>query len=134
MEKFIRVDTIGQWRDTEHRSFIGGDCYDDKMSEKGISCYNLENIVEGIENLYHYWFKFCLADVSSFEGSQITIFEGEHTGEYGYDKEDLATCNKTLIEIPAHDIFSKIYEAYERLNCEEINEQEYKEILNGLEL
>ena len=134
MAKFIRVDTIGQWRDVEHKSFIGGDCYDDKMSEKGISCYELENIVEGVENLYHYWFKFCLADVSSFESSQITIFEGDHTGEYGDDEEDLAECEKTLSEINAAEFFRGIVEAKEQLDYEEINEEEYIKILNGLEL
>ena len=132
MAKFIRVDTIGQWRDAEHKSFIGGDCYDDKMSEKGISCYELENIVEGVENLYHYWFTFCLADVSSFESSQITVFQGDHTGEYGYDEEDLAECEKTLSAINATKFFRGIVEAKEQLDYEEINDEAYNKILEGL--
>ena len=68
---FIRVDTIGQWKDTEHMSYFG--LVEEDHSEKGISCYEL---TEGaIKQLYFYW-KNDVYNTSS-EGRQLTIFEGE---------------------------------------------------------
>lgn len=134
MEKFIRVDVIGEWRGKDHNSFIGGHNDDETMAEGGISCYELDDkdITQGIEKLYHYWFKFCMADLSDFYNSQITIFEGYHTGNYGCDDEDLATCEETLAELNAIEFFKNVIELKELLEEEEIDEEEYEKKLEDL--
>ena len=149
MTKFIRLDMNGHWKGAEHRSSVQGradECYcfdlgqdectcdTSNFFEEGISCYVLNNQSQALESLRNYWYEIASNTVSDYKNMQITIFEGERLESDGSDAEDMATCNKTLIEIPAHNIFSKIYEAREQLNGEEINEEAYNKILNGLEL
>lgn len=132
MGLFIRVDGKNQWRGKDHISFRAGENDNPEMAEAGISCYDLRDPIFGIEQLYHYWFRFCLADLSSFKDSQITIFEGEHTGEYGTDNEDLAECNYTVAELNAYDFFKVIQDAKEKYKWEEITEDEYNQIIDKL--
>lgn len=132
MSLFIRVDGKNQWCGKDHVSFIGGENDNPEMKEAGISCYDLSDPVFGIEQLYHYWFHFCLADLSSFKDSQITIFEGEHTGEYGTDQEDLAECDYTVLELDAYEFFKTIQDAKEGCKWGEITEDEYNQVIDKL--
>jgi len=149
MTKFIRLDMNGHWKGTKHQSSVQGradECYcfdlgqdectcnDNNFFEEGISCYVLNNQAQALELLRNYWYKISSNTIADYKNMQITVFEGERLESDGSDSEDMATCNKTIAEIPAYDIFLKIYEAREQLNWEEINEEKYEKILNGLEL
>ena len=123
MSKFIRIDNIGEWRGTDHKSFLG--MIDDESAESGISCYEM---IKGFaENLYDYWN--CEVGYTSSKNRQITIFEGEYVGR-GSSDEDLATCTKTIAELPASMLFDNIeffesvedgYEYYDEDEEEEIS-------------
>lgn len=133
MSKFIRIDNVGEWKGTEHKSFLGS--INDESYEGGISCYELE---EGcIELLYDYWKN----DVWNTDSTnrQITIFEGEKIG-CGSSFEDLATCTRTVLELPASMLFDRInffedvengYEYYNKDEEEEISLED--EIFNGMD-
>lgn len=138
MEKFIRIDTIGEWRGKEHRSSLGGLAgeWDNEIGlstwEDGISCFSLKNKAEGIENLRYYWMDYVgNKRISDYKNMQITIFEGEKIG-MGSDWEDIATCEKTLAELDAVEFMGKVFEAHERFEDEEITEEEYNKILENL--
>lgn len=141
--KFIRIDTKGEWLGQKHISSIAGlgkfADVEDVTWEEGISCYSLENQAEGIENLRKYWFEYLGNRLSDLEDMQVTIFEGDPVKENGMpvlgaDGEDLAVCTKTIAEIDAVEFMKKVCEAYDKLIMEEITEEEYEELLNGMEL
>jgi hypothetical protein len=154
MEKFIRLDVIGQWRGSEHNSMFGQaeetiTEYDYEYDfetgenilvskeipagawEKGISCYELKDIAYAIEKLREYWMGIaCFTNVSDYEDMQVTIFEGERVYDgfqkaYGADYEDLAECTNTLYELDAVDFMSKVFAACEKFEDDEITEDEY---------
>ncbi len=132
MEKFIRIDVIGEWRGVEHRSSLNG-LADESAFENGVSCYSLRRPAMAIENLRSYWVDNCNKDVASdYEGLQVTIFEGEKLEGVGADWEDIAGCNKTTAELDAVVFMSKVLDAHEQMEDGDISEDEYEEILEGL--
>lgn len=133
MAKFIRIDMKGHWRGTEHASSLNGMAGEwENDWEEGISSYSLKDKAEAIENLREYWMDIAmLTKESDYNDMQITIFEGEKIGE-GSDYEDIATCENTVSEIEASEFMSKVLDAYEQLEDEDISEDEYNEILEGL--
>ena len=138
MAKFIRLDTKGEWRGTEHVSSLLGlaEEWEGAKFEDGISCYDLSDKAEAIEALRHYWVEIASLDsIEDYEDKQITVFEGEQVGE-GSDWEVIATCEKTIKELEAKPIFEKIFEAEENyednldegMDREEAEEQYMKEL------
>jgi|SRR5690625_229338 len=135
MEKFIRLDTKGEWRGTEHVSSVQGMGEEFGLWEKGISCYNLKDQDEALASLRDYWFDIASITEEDLENMQITIFEGEQLeNEQGGDFEDLAICTRTIKEIDAKDIMIKINELHEDMLCGNIDEWNYLEKLNEIEL
>lgn len=141
--RFIRLDMKGQWKGTEHRSSIAGSIFSTEKTiwEDGISCYNLNDKVDAIENLYYYWTRIAMATLDDFKNMQVTIFEGYKLDTWGADGEDLAICTETIKEIDAYEFMRKVYEAKDKLEglyenengeYEEITEEEYREILESL--
>jgi hypothetical protein len=141
--RFIRIDQKGTWRGKEHRSCIAGSVFttEETIWEDGISCYNLNDKVDAIENLYNYWTRIAMATLEDFKDMDVTIFEGYKLDTWGADGEDLAICTKTIIEADAYEFMKKVYDAkykleglYENENgeYEEITEKEYREILQSL--
>ncbi|MED0708667.1 hypothetical protein P4S91_10545 [Aneurinibacillus aneurinilyticus] len=145
MEKFIRLDMKGHWRGKEHCSSfqgIAGDCWCEGECtcgggwEDGISCYSLKYTADAVENLRAYWMGIARnTRVSDYENMQVTIFEGERVG-VGSDYEDLATCERTILEVDAVPFMKKVLDAYEAFkypyDTEEITEDEYNSILEKL--
>lgn len=124
MEKFIRIDRVGEWRGTEHVSSMQG-LGDEIYFEDGISCYAIDDIQHALESLYRYW-KDTVGNrsASDFEGFQVTIFEGEYVGT-GTEMEDLAECHRTLYELDAVAIMGALYDVMDDMYYEEITEEEY---------
>lgn len=138
METFIRLDMKGHWRGVEHRSSMNGLAgeWDDESEnswESGISCYSLKDAADAIENLRAYWMDIAtMKNASDYRDFQVTIFEGEKVGT-GSDYEDLATCEKTLVEAEAKTFMERVIEAYEMMEYDgEIDEKEYKQKLREL--
>jgi hypothetical protein len=130
MEKFIRLDTKGQWKGVEHISSMNG-MGDDTYFEAGISCYRLNDIADALENLRQYWTE--LAMVTDFSDMQVTIFEGERLDENGSEGEDLATCERTLFEFNAQELMQTVIELHELYYYDdEISEDEYMEKISQL--
>lgn len=132
--RFIRLDMKGQWKGTEHRSCIAGSVFstEETIWEDGISCYNLNDKVDAIENLYYYWTRIAMATLEDFKDMNVTIFEGYKLDTWGADGEDLAICTETIKEIDAYEFMRKVYEAKDKWEYEEITEKEYREILQSL--
>lgn len=136
MKKFIRLDTVGEWRGTEHVSSVGVSSFvpGHESFEKGVSCYRLDNQAEALKSLFDYWTGIVMLDnADDYNDMQITIFEGELIGE-GSDYEDIATCERTLAEIDAKPIMKVALEAYFEEKYGDMDEEELDEILNGIEL
>ena len=144
---FIRIDTKGTWKDIEHKSCFAGtsltESDEDINWESGISCYSLENTIEGIENLYKYWTEIArLERTEEYENMQITIFEGEKIDCFGSDGEDMAICTKTIKEIDAVEFMNQLFIAKDKLDGfyenedgeyeDEISKEEYNSILESL--
>lgn len=136
---FIRMDQKGTWRGKEHRSCVAGSVFstEETIWENGVSCYNLNNKIEAIENLYNYWAEIAMLRLEDFKNMQVTIFKGDHSG-YG---EDLANCTETIKEMDAYEFMKKVYEAKNKLEglyqnddgeYEEITKEEYDQILESL--
>lgn len=133
VQRFIRIDNVGQWKGTEHKSFLS--MVDDEAFEGGISCYIMK---EGcIKELYNYW-KFEVWNTES-KDRQITIFEGNEVGT-GSSYENLATCTQTIMQLPASMLFDNLeffesvedgFEYYDNDEEEEISMDD--EIFNGLD-
>ena len=136
MKKFIRLDVKGQWRGTEHVSSVGVSSFVSgyEQFEKGVSCYRLDSQAEALNDLRQYWFETASITEDDLENMQITIFEGELLDEWGSDGEDLAICTKTLKEIDAKEIMTKVNELYWDMECGDITEEEYEKELNKIEL
>lgn len=133
--KLIRIDQVGHWRGSEHRSSVMGMGYfedvEDVQWEDGISCYRVEN-GEGVEELRAYWVENNgNTDAQSYEGFQVTIFEGEIVGT-GADFEELADCKETLAEVDAVEFMGEVLDLHEKFEDDEISEDEYFEELNNL--
>ena len=109
MSLFIRIDNVGGWKGINHKSYLG--VIGEESFEGGISCYELEKGC--IEELYSYWKNDAWNTES--EGRQITIFEGKKIG-MGSSFEDLATCEKTIMELPATILFDNI-KFFENIEC-----------------
>lgn len=140
MEKFIRIDVKGHWKGTEHCSTLAMDpdfFGDETRWEEGISCYTFEfGKADALENLRKYWVGIVGDDEASlYKDKQITIFKGEDLGIEGADYENMATCTNTLKELEAVHIMQQVIEAWERWEIDqEIDEDEYMDILNNIEL
>lgn len=140
MKKFIRLDMKGHWRGAEHKSSMNGLAgeWDEETGrdswEEGISCYELDDKADALAELVEYWDEVAsLHEIEDYKDMQVTIFEGEYIGE-GSDYEDIATCEKTILETDATDIMKPILEAKDELEFGEIDEEEYHEILEKIEL
>ena len=128
MQKFIRIDIKGEWKDKKHiSSSTSGTVHE------GVSCYSLEDIVDGIESLWRYWTTYAnnVYRPEDFEDKQITIFEGEKVGD-GPDGEELAVCTKTIREIDALPFMEKLNDLIDQHEFEEISDDEYKKELEKL--
>lgn len=140
MEKFIRIDMKGHWKGTEHCSTVAMDPEffgDETDWEEGISCYSFEfGKTEALDNLRKYWVGTVGDDETNlYNDKQITIFEGELLESWGSDGEEMATCTNTLKELEAAPIMGQVIKAWECWEIDqEIDEDEYKEILNNIEL
>lgn len=137
MKKFIRLDRVGEWRGTEHRSSFQGRADDDEFGsqwEDGISCYCLEDygIGEAIDHLRRYWMDVAMLNELDYANMQVTVFEGMKLDGMGFDSEDMAVCTKTLVEAAAQPFMSKVYELYDFYYEEEISEIEYEQALSDL--
>lgn len=135
-EKFIRIDMKGSWRGKEHKSAFGDRDWTN-TEEEGVSCYSFENPVQGLEDLYDYWvIRVARCEIDDFKNMQITVFEGELLPECGSDGEELATCERTLLETEAYPIMKAIYDAREDCdidyNPSAEQEDQYEEVLRGL--
>ena len=137
MERYIRLDVKGTWRGIEHRSHFAAYDYteDERDLEHGVSCYKAD--ADGVKSLYDYARNHM--SITTGEGMQLTVFEGQHSG-IGSDYEELAWCTKTISETDAEIWFDKMYEAEEKLNGDyyneelddyedEISEEEYEELI-----
>lgn len=126
MKKFIRMDMKGHWRGKGHCSSTQGQagicvchhdpCYCGAESswEAGISCYRLElnDKADAFRELFEYWTGIAsLHDVEDYEGMQLTVFEGELIGR-GADGEDTALCERTIAELDAEPIASKLLDLF----------------------
>lgn len=129
MQKFIRIDARGEWKDKKHiSSSTAGSVHE------GASCYRIDDdVVYGVENLWSYWTTYASThyNPSDFKNKQITIFEGEKVGE-GPDGEDLAVSTRTVREIDALPFMEKLNDLIDRHEFEEISDDEYKAELEGL--
>lgn len=134
MTKFIRLDMKGHWRGAEHVSSVQGMGEEFGLWEKGISCYNLKDQGEALANLRNYWFDTAFISEEDLENMQITIFEGEQVETQGSDWEDIAICTRTIKEMDAKEIMLQINALHEDMICGEIDEWEYEEKLNEIEL
>ena len=136
MQKFIRLDTKGEWRGTEHTSSVGvsGFVEGHEQFEEGVSCYKLDDQADALNDLREYWFETAGITAEDLEDMQITIFEGELLDKWGSDGEDLATCTKTLKEMDAKEIMIKVDELYWDMEYGDITEEEYEKELNKIEL
>lgn len=126
MNKFIRIDRKGHWRDTEHRSRIAntGDDFDcELILEAGISCF--EANVEGIESLYDYCMNYMSLEVTDYPNFQLTIFEGEKVG-YGTDGEDIARCIKTLDVKELEPFIDAIYDLKDAVEYDDMEREEFE--------
>lgn len=137
MKKFIRLDTVGEWRGTEHVSSVGVSSFVPgyESFEKGVSCYRLDNQAEAFKSLLDYWTEIAMLDkAEDYEDMQITIFEGEQLEGIGSDYEDMAICERIIAEIDAKPIMKVAIEAYFEEKYGDMDEEELDEILNGIEL
>lgn len=153
--KFIRLDEKGTWRGTEHCSQFGLAeetfaetewIYDPATGEEipveheinggtweaGISCYNLNDIVDALEHLHNYWFGIAGFGYETYKGFQVTVFEGELTERMGADWEDTAICENTLVEAGAYEFMKSLHETIDKYEEEEITEEEYRKTLEEL--
>ena|SRR5690625_3034673 len=132
--KFIRIDTVGEWRDKEHVSSVGVSSFvaGHERFEEGISCYSLENPVSALEDLHNYWVVQVMLDMDEFDNMQITIFEGYKLDVMGTDHEDMAICERTIKEIPAREIMEKLDDLYWDLDLGDIDHEEYENKINDL--
>jgi len=128
MKKFIRLDTVGEWRGTEHVSSVGVSSFvsGHEQFEEGVSCYELDDRAEALKDLREYWFETAGITESDLEDMQITIFEGELLDIWGSDGEDLAICTKTIKEIEAKEVMMKVDELYWDMEYGDITEEEYE--------
>jgi len=148
MQKFIRIDTKGEWMGTEHVSSVQGQagecvCFEDpcvcgseESWESGISCYriNENDQADALRELLTYWTGIAmLQDEADYEGLQITVFEGELIGR-GADGEDTATCTKTLTEVDAKPVIDQILQPYFDEWYDMISHDELDDILNSIKL
>ena len=136
MKKFIRLDMKGEWRGTEHVSSVGVSSFVSgyEQFEEGVSCYRLDNQAEALTELRDYWFETASITEDDLEDMQITIFEGELLDKWGSDGEDLAICKRTLKEIDAKEIMTRVNELYWDMENVNISEEEYEKELNKIEL
>lgn len=136
MKKFIRLDTKGEWRSTEHVSSVGVSSFvaGHEDFEEGVSCYKLDDQAGALNDLREYWFETASIDEDDLEDMQITIFEGELLDKWGSDGENLAICTKTIKEMDAKEIMMKVENLYWDMDCGVIEEDEYEEKLNEIEL
>lgn len=148
MALFIRLDTKGEWRGTEHRSSMAGQagicvcmqtpciCNAEGSWEDGISCYGLKDKSYALDSLRQYWSDIAMFRVEDYEkfNMQVTIFEGESLDSQGADWEEMAICTRTVAEYDAQPLMSKIYELHELYEGGEIDEEEYYEELEKIEL
>ena len=129
MQKFIRIDVKGEWKDKKHiSSSTAGTVHE------GASCYRIDDdVVHGIENLWYYWTTYASTSYnpSDFEDKQITIFEGEKVGE-GPDGEDIAISTRTIKEIDAVPFMNKLSELIDCHEFDDISDNEYKAELEKL--
>lgn len=142
--EFIRLDIKGTWKDINHRSCFAGsslvDADENIKWEKGISCYNLENTLDAIENLYKYWSDIAMLSLDDYKNMQVTIFAGEKLDGCGSDGEDMAICTQTIKTLEAYDFIKKLEEYKEMLeNYEEgyedepqIDDNKYEELVVNL--
>lgn len=138
MTRFIRLDMKGHWKGTEHCSTFADDPEfwgDETDWEDGISCYKLDgDQAYALENLRYYWMDIVRKrSVEDYKNMQVTIFEGIKVGE-GSELEDLAECTKTISESEATELMSLIMDAYDKLQEGDIEEDEYENILNAIQL
>lgn len=128
MQKFIRIDIKGEWKDKKHISGSTAGAV-----HEGASCYSLEDIVDGIERFWKYWTEYASTyyDPNEFKNKQITIFEGEKVGE-GPDGEDIAISKRTTKEIDAVPFMNKLSELIDCYEFEEISDDKYKAELEKL--
>lgn len=137
MEKFIRIDRKGEWRGTEHCSSMNGLAgeYDGASWESGISCYSLKDKPYALNSLVEYWVKIASMDeASDYEEFQVTVFEGEKLDGMGADWEDMAECTRTVLEIDAKPFMKKLLKLYDDYVCGEIDDDEYDELLEKVEV
>lgn len=136
MKKFIRLDMKGEWRGTEHVSSVGVSSFvpGHEQFEDGVSCYRLDNQAEALTELRDYWFETANITEDDLEDMQITIFEGELLDKWGSEGEDLAICKRTLKEIDAKEIMTRVNELYWDMENVNISEEEYEKELNKIEL
>ncbi len=130
MAKFIRLDQKGEWRGSEHRSSMLG-LAEEWLNcgfENGVSCYELTDQAEALDELRKYWT--VIATTTDFTSFQVTIFEGEKTGE-GPDYEDIALPEKTLYEGEAQPLMQKIIDLEDMFYDDE---EKYKAALNNINL
>jgi len=129
MQKFIRIDIKGRWKDKKHISSSTAGAV-----HEGASCYRIDDdVVHGVENLWSYWTTYASThyNPSDFKDKQITIFEGEKV-EDGPDGEDIAVSKRTIKEIDAVPFMNKLSELIDQHEFEEISDDEYKKELEKL--
>ena len=137
MKKFVRLDTVGEWRGTEHVSSVGVSSFvsGHEQFEEGVSCYELSNDgpAHAFESLFEYWNDTVMLKVNDYKNMQITVFEGEQIDGMGSDYEDLAICKRTIKEVPAYDIMKELIETYyEYHDYDELTDEEYINRMNDI--
>ncbi|WP_085523838.1 hypothetical protein [Tuberibacillus sp. Marseille-P3662] len=136
MDRFIRLDMKGHWKGTEHQSSILGIGDETGDWEQGVSCYPLDDDDKGyaLAELRDYWDNIAsLHDIEDYEDMQVTIFQGEYITD-GSDAENIATCERTISEKDAIPLMKQVFEAYEDYFYGDIEEHEYHERLEKIEL
>lgn len=104
LKLFIRLDQKGEWRGVEYISSMLG-MAEETYFEEGISCYIFDE--DCVASLYHYWIDVASMDRSDAEDMQITIFEGNKFSRTGSNHEDLADCERTVLEIDVMPLYEK---------------------------
>lgn len=138
MQKFIRIDTKGHWKGNEHCSTVAmePDYWGEETEwEQGISCYSFAfGQADALEELRKYWLEYVDSRLETYEDMQVTIFEGEELDVDGACGESMAVCYKTLKEFDAKPFLEKIDKIHKPFWYEEIDEDEYMERLEKVEL
>lgn len=132
---FIRLDMKGHWRGTEHRSsMLGlGDEYEEFLYD-GISCYKLNNPAWGIDKLRWYWTEIAtMRTAKDYTNMQVTIFKGKELDKLGSDGENIAICERTILEVDAEPFMKRVLELYDLYYYEEeLTEKEYYQELEKI--